>query len=171
MFLPDKIIFHLLWLYIACCDHQHWAPQPVLNQRQSYESWNHRMAWFGRDLKYYLVPTRLPWAGLPTSRSRATSCCPGTHAAWPWAPPGTLFNSKGKFFLIKLEVKSKTTLYVPPKKKKRWRRRRRAYPLWQKVMKVQNICHQNRKDKLAHTLTWSVLPDEGPDCFIALFSF
>lgn len=40
---------------------------------------NHRMNWVGRDLRYHLVPTTLPFSGTPPTRSG----CPGPHPAWP----------------------------------------------------------------------------------------
>jgi len=41
------------------------------------------MAWIGRNLKDNLVPTPLPWAGLPTTGSG----CSDPYPAWTWVPP------------------------------------------------------------------------------------
>jgi len=41
----------------------------------------------GRNLRDRLVPTPLPWAGLPTTKSGNRSGCPEPHPAWPWRPP------------------------------------------------------------------------------------
>lgn len=32
-------------------------------KRVNLESWNHRVAWVGRDIKGHLLPTSLPWPG------------------------------------------------------------------------------------------------------------
>ena len=37
------------------------------------------MAWVGRDLKDHLVPTSLPWAGMPLTRLG----CPKPYPTWP----------------------------------------------------------------------------------------
>ena len=40
------------------------------------------MAWVGRDLNGHLVPTFLPQAGLPPTKSGTRSACPGPHPTW-----------------------------------------------------------------------------------------
>jgi len=45
------------------------------------ESWNYRMVWVGKDLKYHPAPSALPWAELPTTRSSTRPGCPGLHPA------------------------------------------------------------------------------------------
>ena len=42
------------------------------------------MVWVRRDLIDYLVPTPLPWAGIPSTRSS----CSNPHPTWPWTLPG-----------------------------------------------------------------------------------
>jgi len=43
------------------------------------ESYNHRTVWLGRNLKDHLVPTLLPWAGTPSTRSD----CSKPRPTWP----------------------------------------------------------------------------------------
>jgi len=49
---------------------------------------NHRMVWVGRDPKDHQVPTPLPQAWPPASRSGTRPGCPGLHPTWPRTPPG-----------------------------------------------------------------------------------
>lgn len=46
-------------------------------------SWNHRMAWVGRNLKDHLVSTPLRWTGTPFTRPG----CSGPHPTCPWTLP------------------------------------------------------------------------------------
>ena len=52
---------------------------------------NRNLYWnkVGRDAKDHQIPTLLPQAGPPTSRSGTRPSCPGPHPIWPRTPIGT----------------------------------------------------------------------------------
>ena len=55
----------------------------LLWNHRSMESWNHRMVWVARDIKEYLVPAPLPWAGTSSSRPG----CSKLRPTWPGTLP------------------------------------------------------------------------------------
>jgi len=66
------------------------------------------MAWFGRGIKDHQVPTCLPQAGSPTSRSGTRPVCLGTHLVLNISRDGASTTPLGSLFqhLTTLTIKS-----------------------------------------------------------------